>query len=443
MNLTVIGTGYVGLVTGACFSEIGNSVTCVDVDINKISNLKDGVLPIYEPKLKDIVINNYNSGRLKFTTSLKDAMEDSDLLFIAVGTPPGEDGSADLKYVLEVAAEIGKNLLRPAIIVDKSTVPIGTAEKVRQVIQLQLDARGLAIEFEVISNPEFLKEGAAVDDFMRPDRIVIGAESSRAKSMMTELYASFTRNHPRLIFMGVRDAEMTKYAANAMLATKISFINEIASLCDLMDVDVENVRLGIGTDQRIGFNFIYPGCGYGGSCFPKDVQALINMAKSYDFEPKVLSAVEERNNKQKNVLFEKIIKKYGADLTGKTFALWGLAFKPETDDMRAAPSVILINSLIKCGAKVKAYDPVAAESAAKEFDDKTLATKTLDIVEGQYEALIDADALILVTEWKMFRQPDFKAVSKLLKSPTIFDGRNQYNPKGLKDAGFEYIGIGR
>ncbi|MGA3796599.1 UDP-glucose dehydrogenase family protein [Pseudomonas fluorescens] len=443
MNITVIGTGYVGLVTGACFAEMGNNVHCVDIDSQKIERLKKGIIPIYEPGLDEIVIRNHQEGRLKFTVSLPDAMKESSVLFIAVGTPPGEDGSADLKYVLAVAKEIGKNLERPTIIVDKSTVPVGTADKVSLAIQNELLERNVSINFEVTSNPEFLKEGAAVDDFMHPDRIIIGAETSLAKETMSELYAPFVRNNPRVIFMSVRAAEMTKYAANAMLATKISFMNEIANLCEKLDVDVESVRLGIGADKRIGYHFIYAGCGYGGSCFPKDVKALINMAHQNDFEPKVLQAVEDRNEAQKHRLFEKITDHFGHELKGRTFAVWGLSFKPGTDDMREAPSVSLIEKLTKAGAKVKAFDPVAIEAARAEFPHNYETDGVLEFSEAQYEAAIDADALVLVTEWKPFRRPDFKALKKLLKSPVIFDGRNQYSPEQLKADEWQYYGIGR
>lgn len=443
MNITVIGTGYVGLVTGACFAEMGHTVVCIDVDKIKVERLKNGIIPIYEPGLEEIVVRNYKEGKLQFTDSLADGMSVSDILFIAVGTPPGEDGSADLKYVIDVATEIGKNLKHPTVIVDKSTVPVGTAAKVSAIISEELQKRNIDIEFEVTSNPEFLKEGAAVNDFMHPDRIIIGAETSFAKELMTELYAPFVRNHPRIMFMGVRDAEMTKYAANAMLATKISFMNEIANICEKMNVDVENVRLGIGADQRIGYHFIYAGCGYGGSCFPKDVKALISMASFNDFEPKLLQAVEDRNNAQKNILFEKVSERFEHKLKGKTFAIWGLAFKPGTDDMREAPSVILIKKLIAAGAKVKAFDPVAATAAISEFSAIDIESGNLIITEAQYEAAIDADALILVTEWKPFRRPDFKALKKLLLNPIIFDGRNQYDPKQLKQESWEYYGIGR
>jgi UDPglucose 6-dehydrogenase len=443
MNITVIGTGYVGLVTGACFAEMGNNVHCVDIDSLKIDRLKQGIIPIYEPGLDEIVVRNHQEGRLLFTVSLADAMKESSVLFIAVGTPPGEDGSADLKYVLAVAKEIGANLTKPTIIVDKSTVPVGTADKVSQAIQHELNERNVNINFEVTSNPEFLKEGAAVDDFMHPDRIIIGAETALAKEIMSELYAPFVRNNPRVIFMSVRAAEMTKYAANAMLATKISFMNEIANLCEKLNVDVESVRLGIGADKRIGYHFIYAGCGYGGSCFPKDVKALINMAHQNDFEPKVLQAVEDRNEAQKHRLFEKITDHFGPELKGRTFAIWGLSFKPGTDDMREAPSISLIEKLTKAGAKVKAFDPVAIKAARAEFPHNYEADGVLEFSEAQYEAAIDADALVLVTEWKPFRRPDFKALKKLLKTPVIFDGRNQYSPDQLKADEWQYYGIGR
>lgn len=443
MNITVVGSGYVGLVTGACIAEMGNQVYCVDVDKSKIENLKQGILPIYEPGLEEIVTENHASGRLLFTTSLSEAAEQSEVYFIAVGTPPGEDGSADLRYVLEVARQIGDTMTGPAIVVNKSTVPVGTADLVRAAVTERLEARGADIAFSVVSNPEFLKEGAAVNDFMHPDRIVIGADNEHARQVMSALYAPFVRNRPRTLFMGIRDAEMTKYAANAMLATKISFMNEIASLCERLDVDVENVRLGIGSDERIGYHFIYAGCGYGGSCFPKDVKALINIAHQNDFEPKLLQAVESRNDQQKHSLFNKISAHFNGDLKDRTFAVWGLAFKPGTDDMREAPSVVLINSLINAGAKVRAFDPVARETARKEFPESWFADGRLQIVEGQYEAAIDADALFLVTEWKPFRRPDFRALKRLLNTPLIIDGRNQYDREQVKLEGFSYYGIGR
>lgn len=443
MYITVVGTGYVGLVTGACIAEMGNPVYCVDVDPQKIDDLKRGILPIYEPGLEAIVNDNQQAGRLQFSTSLAEALAQSELVFIAVGTPPGEDGAADLRHVVEVARQIGSLLTRPAIVVNKSTVPVGTADLVHATIAEQLERRGLELDVEVVSNPEFLKEGTAVDDFMHPDRIIIGTDSERARQLMSELYAPFVRNHPRLMFMGVRDAEMTKYAANAMLATKISFMNEIAGLCERLDVDVEHVRLGIGSDQRIGYHFIYAGCGYGGSCFPKDVKALISIARQSDFEPQLLQAVEARNELQKQSLYNKIATHFAGDLGGRTFAVWGLAFKPGTDDMREAPSVVLINSLINAGARVKAFDPIAGASARREFPEHWFAEQRLEIVEGQYEAAIDADALVLVTEWKPFRRPDFKALKKLLKHPLILDGRNQYDPLQIQREGFAYYGIGR
>ncbi len=443
MKLTVIGTGYVGLVTGACFAEMGNEVTCVDLDQGKIDRLKQGILPIYEPGLDSIVVNNHKVDRLRFTTSLVEAMRDTNIFFIAVGTPPGEDGSADLQYVLAVARDIGRHLNHYAVVVDKSTVPVGTGDKVRSALQAELDRRNVRVEFDVVSNPEFLKEGAAVEDFMRPDRIVVGTDSERARVVMHELYAPFTRNHERTVYMGVREAEMTKYAANAMLATKISFMNEIAGLCERVGVDVESVRVGIGSDSRIGYSFIYPGCGYGGSCFPKDVKALIHTAEVNDFTPKLLQAVEERNGAQKHVLFQKLASRYGADLSGKIIGLWGLAFKPGTDDMREAPSVVLLHELVGAGARVIAHDPVAMHVAQKELPAAWFTSGQLRFVDDQYDALKDVDAMVLVTEWKSFRHPDHERMRTLMKNPVIFDGRNQYEPKAMREAGFEYHGIGR
>ena len=443
MNITVVGTGYVGLVTGACFAEMGNNVCCVDIDQKKVDLLRKGIIPIHEPGIEELVVNNMEEGRLCFTSSLKEGMERSKVYFIGVGTPPGEDGSADLQYVLQVAREIGRNLEGYGVIVDKSTVPVGTADKVRAAVQEVLAERGVQIEFDVVSNPEFLKEGAAVGDFMRPDRIIIGSDSQRAKELMHELYAPFNRNHERTIFMGIRDAEMTKYAANAMLATKISFMNEISNLCDRLGVDVEKVRVGIGSDSRIGYSFIYPGCGYGGSCFPKDVQALIHMAKQCDFEPSVLQAVHRRNEAQKRVLFEKIVGRFGTDLSGLSFGLWGLAFKPDTDDMREAPSIVLLEALLAAGAKVRAYDPVAMDVARALLPAAWLESGALRLAEHQYEALEGADALVLVTEWKPFRHPDLDAMKRLMKQSIVFDGRNIYDIKPMQEAGFEYLGIGR
>jgi UDPglucose 6-dehydrogenase len=443
MHLTIVGTGYVGLVTGTCFAEMGHHVTCVDIDEEKIAALRQGVIPIHEPGLEPLIIENVKEGRLSFSSSLIESMQRSTLYLIAVGTPPEEDGSADLQHVLAVASEIGRNLSDYAIIVDKSTVPVGTADKVRAAIQAELDARGVDIAFDVVSNPEFLKEGAAVEDFMKPDRIVVGTESERATEIMRQLYAPFNRNHDRTLFMGVRDAEMTKYAANAMLATKISFINEIAGLCDCLGVDVENVRVGIGSDSRIGFSFIYPGCGYGGSCFPKDVKALAHMSETCGFEPKILNAVEARNQDQKQVLFDKIVAHFGSELTGLTFGVWGLAFKPGTDDMREASSLVLIRRLIEAGAKVRAYDPVAMEVARGMFPADWQSSGQLLFAAHQYDALTAVDAMLLVTEWKPFRMPDFAAMRKMMKQSIIFDGRNVYDPAVLKMDGFEYRGIGR
>lgn len=443
MKIAVVGTGYVGLVTGACFAEMGHHVTCVDIDTEKVAKLKEGWIPIYEPGLKPIVLRNSEEGRLLFTTSLAEAMLEAEIIFIAVGTPSGEDGSADLQYVLAVASEIGANLSDYAVVVTKSTVPVGTAEKVKTAVGQQLEKRGSEIAFDVVSNPEFLKEGAAVEDFMKPDRIVVGVDSDRSREVMRQLYKDFSRNHDRIIFMGVKDAEMTKYTGNAMLATKISFMNEIANLCDLLGVDVENVRLGIGSDSRIGYSFIYPGCGYGGSCFPKDVRALIHTAKENDYQSMVLQAVHERNEDQKHVLFRKITARFGEDLSGLTFALWGLAFKPGTDDIREAPAVVLLNELIAAGARVKAYDPEALDAARAEFPPHWFERGLVTLVRHQYEALEQVDALVLVTEWKPFRHPDFRAMKEMMKQTIIFDGRNQYDPLNLKEDGFEYFGIGR
>ena len=444
MRLTIIGTGYVGLVTGACFAEMGNTVTCVDIDARKIENLHKGILAIYEPGLEPAVINNYKQGRLRFTVSLDDpAALEANVFFIAVGTPPGEDGSADLQYVLAAARDIGRRIKGYSIIVDKSTVPVGTADKVRAAIQDELKKRSLQIPFDVASNPEFLKEGAAVEDFMKPDRVVIGTDSDEVRAVMHDLYAPFMRNRERIFFMGVREAEMTKYAANAMLATKISFMNEISNLCDRMGVDVESVRHGIGSDSRIGYSFIYPGAGYGGSCFPKDVKALVRMAHEQNFDPLVLNAVEARNEAQKHVLFDKIVKRFGPDLRNRVFALWGLAFKPGTDDMREAPAEVLLEELLGAGSRVKAYDPVAMPVARRELPTEWFSSGKLELASQQYDVLSGADALILVTEWKPFRHPDFDQIKKLLKQPAIFDGRNQYDPATLRAAGFEYTGIGR
>jgi len=441
MKLTIIGTGYVGLVTGACFSEMGSHVTCVDIDQDKIDNLKKGIIPIYEPGLESIVLNNYKEGTLEFTTRLDQAAKNCNVFFIAVGTPPGQDGSADLQYVLEVARQIGSVIDDYAVIVDKSTVPVGTADKVRVQVSKELEARGKNIEFDVVSNPEFLKEGAAVNDFLKPDRIIVGADSDRAAKLMRRLYAPFSRNRDKMLFMNVKDAEMTKYAANSMLATKISFMNEISNLCERLGVDVENVRKGIGSDSRIGYSFIYPGCGYGGSCFPKDVKALVRIGRDVGFTPSLLEAVEERNNLQKQVLGDKVVNRFGQDLTGRTFGIWGLAFKPGTDDMREASSRVLIKALVGAGARVNVYDPVAMDQAKKEIPIQE--QEKISFAQDQYSALDSTDACILVTEWKAFRQPDFKKMASMMKERVIFDGRNQYDPDEIKEAGFEYHGIGR
>ncbi len=443
MKIAVVGSGYVGLVTGVCFAERGNIVTCVDIDEKKIKLLKKGKTPIYEPGLDELIKTNAQEDRLFFTTSLADAMQTAELVFIAVGTPPGEDGSADLQYVLAVAEEIGQSLNDYCIVVDKSTVPVGTADKVKATIQSELDKRGANIEFDVVSNPEFLKEGAAIDDFMRPDRVVVGTDSKKAASIMHDLYVPFMRYHENIIIMGIRDAEMTKYAANSLLATKISFMNEIANLCDQLGVDVENVRKGIGSDSRIGYSFIYPGCGYGGSCFPKDVQALIRTANENNYDAFILKAVEERNRLQKYRLFDKVQIKFGKDLSGLTFGLWGLAFKPGTDDMREAPSKVILHELISAGANVVAYDPVASEVAKDELPHDWFKHGKLKLVEHQYDALANVDALLLVTEWKPFNNPDFDKMKQLMKEPIIFDGRNQYDPQQMHKLGFSYMTIGR
>ena len=437
MKIAVIGTGYVGLVSGACFAKMGNSVICVDVDNKKIEALKNGVVPIYEPGLADIVSECYKNGSLKFSTQITEALEHADVLFIAVGTPMGADGQADLKYVLLVAKSIGENLSKPLIVVDKSTVPVGTGAKVYEVIEAELKRRNVEVKFEVVSNPEFLKEGAAVEDFLKPDRVVIGASSEWGFSVMRELYEPFMKNHDRLICMDVKSAEMTKYAANSMLATKISFINEIANICERVGADVNLVRKGIGSDSRIGYSFIYPGCGYGGSCFPKDVEALIYTARQNGFEPELLNAVELRNKAQKRVLFEKIYNFFSGDLKGKTIALWGLAFKPNTDDMREASSLTLIKLLDEAGAKVVAYDPKSSEEAKKY-----MPNSDVKYAKNKYDALDNADAMVLVTEWSEFRSPDFMEIKQRLKNAVIFDGRNQYNAKVLAEHGFKYFQIG-
>jgi UDPglucose 6-dehydrogenase len=439
MKITVIGSGYVGLVSGACMAEVGNHVLCLDVDEAKIKILQAGGIPIHEPGLLEMVQRNVSAGRLSFTTDVKSAVEFGIVQFIAVGTPPDEDGSADLQYVVAAARNIGKYMTDYKVVVDKSTVPVGTADKVSLAIAEELAARKSDLDYSVVSNPEFLKEGAAIEDFMRPDRIIIGAEDNRAIELMRSIYAPFQRNHERLVMMDVRSAELTKYAANAMLATRISFMNELANLAEILGADIESVRKGIGSDPRIGYDFLYAGCGYGGSCFPKDVKALIKTAISSQYDLKVLSAVEEANDIQKHVLTGKIKKHFGENLKGKHFALWGLAFKPNTDDMREAASRVLIEDLLVAGATVTAYDPVATQEAQRIFKN----TKGLSFAVTQYESLNDADALVVVTEWKEFRSPDFSILKEKLKSKIIFDGRNMYEPKVVKTAGLEYQPIGR
>ncbi|WP_282071712.1 UDP-glucose dehydrogenase family protein [Polaribacter atrinae] len=440
MNITVVGSGYVGLVSGTCFAEMGNKVTCVDIDQKKIQKLEEGILPIFEPGLEQMVLKNVKNNNLFFTTNLGEAISDAEIVFIAVGTPMGDDGSADLQYVLAVAKSIGETMQKRLIVVDKSTVPIGTADKVKATIQAELDKRGEAIEFSVVSNPEFLKEGAAIDDFMKPDRVVIGADSDYAFELMKQLYSPFFRTHDRFITMDIRSAEMTKYAANTMLATKISFMNEIANICERVGADANMVRIGIGSDKRIGYSFIYPGAGYGGSCFPKDVKALKKIAEENGYKANLIESVENVNDAQKLVIANKIVKRFGEDLSGMTFGLWGLAFKPGTDDMREAPAIYIVKELEKRGAKVKAYDPKAVEEA-KEFYLKD--AKNITYCNSKYEVLQDADALILLTEWKEFRSPDFVEIKQQLKNPIIFDGRNQYNAFNLEEKGFEYFQIGK
>ena len=443
MKICVIGSGYVGLVAGTCFAESGNNVICVDVNQEKIEGLKQGILPIYEPGLKELVLRNSGEGRLSFTTDLASAVKESLICFIAVGTPPGEDGSADLQHVLAVAREIGRNMEGFKIIVDKSTVPVGTAEKVRQATREELDLRGVTHEFDVVSNPEFLKEGAAIDDFMKPDRVVIGADNVRTAEIMKELYSPFMRKTNRLIVMDVQSAEMTKYAANAMLATRISFMNQMANLCERMGADVAAVREGIGSDSRIGYDFLFPGVGYGGSCFPKDVKALIKTAEECDYDFVLLKAVEEVNERQKEILIDKMIAHFSRDsgaepLAGKTIAVWGLSFKPRTDDMREAPSIVIIDRLLEMGATVRAHDPEAVKEAKKIFGDRITYSST-----NQYEILTGADALAIITEWNEYRNPDFERISASLTAPVIFDGRNLYNPRRMREIGFAYHSIGR
>jgi len=439
MKVTVFGSGYVGLVTGVCLAEVGNDVLCIDVDEAKIANLRQGIVPIFEPGLEDMVKDNQRAGRLKFTTNILEAVAHGVFQFIAVGTPPDEDGGADLQYVLAVAKSIAENMMEYRVIVDKSTVPVGTADRVKAVIEQVQAARVVDVPYDVVSNPEFLKEGAAIDDFMKPDRIIIGTDNPKAEKLLKALYAPFNRNHERIITMDVRSAELTKYAANAMLATKISFMNELANLAERLGADIEKVRNGIGSDSRIGYSFIYPGCGYGGSCFPKDVKALEHTAQQMGYEAELLQAVENVNNRQKQVLFSKVSAHYHGDLQGKTFAMWGLAFKPKTDDMREAPSRVILEALIAAGASVRAYDPEAMLEAKRIYGDKP----GLTLVESAEEALADANALLVVTEWKNFWSPDFDLIKASLKDRVIFDGRNLYKPELLKEMGFTYYGIGR
>ena len=437
MNIAVVGTGYVGLVSGTCFAELGANVICVDVDVEKIENLNRGNIPIYEPNIESMVLRNIKAGRLRFTTDLASVLDSVTIVFSAVGTPPDEDGSADLRYVLEVAKTIGQNMNQYLVVVTKSTVPVGTAEKVKATIQTELNKRGVNIEFDVASNPEFLKEGNAIDDFMKPDRVVIGVESERAKEVMTRLYKPMLLNNFRVIFMDIPSAEMTKYAANSMLATRISFMNDIANLCEVVGADVNMVRKGIGTDSRIGTKFLYPGCGYGGSCFPKDVKALIKTAEKSGYNMRVLKAVEDVNEFQKSILFHKLMNHYDGELEGKTVALWGLAFKPETDDMREATSLVTIELLLKAGCKVQVYDPVSMEECKRRVGDK------VSYAQDMYDAVLNADGLLLLTEWKQFRIPNWGVVEKVMKTKLVIDGRNIYDPAEMIVMGFSYYCIGR
>ena len=437
MKIAIVGTGYVGLVSGTCFAEIGVNVTCVDTNKEKIESLQKGNIPIYENGLEEMVLRNMKAKRLKFTTSLESCLDEVEVIFSAVGTPPDEDGSADLKYVLEVARTIGRNMKQYKLVVTKSTVPVGTASKVRAVIQEELDKRGVTVDFDVASNPEFLKEGNAISDFMSPDRVVVGVESARAEKLMSKLYKPFLLNNFRVIFMDIPSAEMTKYAANSMLATRISFMNDIANLCEIVGADVNMVRSGIGSDTRIGRKFLYPGIGYGGSCFPKDVKALIKTAEQNGYTMRVLTAVEEVNENQKSVLFEKLMKQFNGDLQGKTVALWGLAFKPETDDMREAPALVLIDKLLEAGCKVRAYDPAAVQECKRRIGD------TIYYACDMYDAVLDADVLMLVTEWKEFRLPSWAVIKKTMSRQIVLDGRNIYDKKEMEELGFVYHCIGK
>ena len=437
MNITIIGSGYVGLVTGACLADVGNNVLCLDIDSEKIKGLQKSVIPIYEPGLEQLVRKNISAGRLGFTCDVEKSVQFGELQFIAVGTPSGEDGAADLQYVLDAASRIGSNMVDSKIIVNKSTVPVGTADKVKLVIDSELEKRNTKIRFDVVSNPEFLKEGAAIEDFQKPDRIIVGANSEKSISVMKRLYSPFQRNRNKIIFMDIKSAELTKYAANAMLATRISFMNELANLSEALGADIEKVRTGIGSDSRIGYSFLYPGCGYGGSCFPKDVKALIKTGAEYDKDLRVLSAVERVNSLQKLVIPEKITNIYGESLSNKVFGIWGLSFKPGTDDMREAPSISVINTLLDRGAKIKAFDPVASDEAKRIFKE------SIDLYDDPIEVVKDADALIILTEWKEFRSPDFNKVKSFLRSPKIFDGRNLYDPALMRNIGIDYFPIGR
>ena len=432
MNIAIIGTGYVGLVSGACFAEMGVNVTCVDVDKQKIDNLANGIVPIYEPNLTDMVIKNHSAGRLHFSTDLKSCLSDVEVVFCAVGTPPDEDGAADLRYVLDVARTVGQNIDKYILFVTKSTVPVGTARKVKTVIAEELSRRGVDVEFDVASNPEFLKEGAAIKDFMSPDRIVVGTESQRARQIMDKLYKPFTLNHYRMIYTDIPSAEMIKYASNAMLATRISFMNEIANLCDLVGADVNMVRQGIGSDSRIGNKFLYPGCGYGGSCFPKDVKALIRTASDNGYVMSILQAVENVNNRQKSILFDKLCLVFDGDIKDKTIAVWGLAFKPETDDMREAPSLVVIDKLLTAGCSVKVYDPIAMDECRRRIGNSVM------YADNMYDAAEGADAILLITEWKEFRMPSWSRVRQIMKTPVIIDGRNIYDKNEMSENGFVY-----
>ena len=436
MNIAIVGTGYVGLVSGTCFSEMGINVTCVDIDEQKIAKLQNGIVPIYEPGLEDMVLRNVKAGRLKFTTDIRTCLDEAEVVFSAVGTPPDEDGSADLHYVLDVARTVGKNIKNYLVFVTKSTVPVGTAKKVKAAIAEEIAKRGADVEFDVASNPEFLKEGAAIDDFMRPDRVVVGVESERAKEIMARLYRPFMLTNDRMLFTDIPSAEMIKYAANSMLATRISFMNDIANLCERVGADVSMVRKGIGSDSRIGAKFLYPGCGYGGSCFPKDVKALIKTAEKNGYEMHVLKAVEEVNERQKRILFGKLEKHFGGELKGKKIAMWGLSFKPETDDMREAPALVLIDLLLKSGCEVKVYDPIAMEECKRRIGE------TVTYCADKYEAAIDADALLMVTEWKEFRVPSWDVLKKTMRGNVVIDGRNIYDRKELEGKGFIYYRIG-